>query len=164
MLAYGVYRFGNRTVYGQHNPAVRRLRRVLHGVLDILVVRILASAQLPAKVRIGRNLGLPHGANGVVLSQDVVIGDDCTIYHQVTIGVVNGDKRSPVLGDRVFVGAGAKILGPVTIGDDAMIGANAVVLQNVPAGATAVGAPARIIRRSSGRSPDLASAELSEPA
>jgi len=147
VCAYVVYRFGNETIYGCGHGPLRRLRWAVYRVLDVLVVRIMAHAQLPARTRVGARLGLPHDANGVVISQEAVIGDDCVIYQQATIGTVNGDRRAPVLGNRVFVGTGAKILGPVKIGDDALIGANAVVLSDVPDGATAVGVPARVIQR-----------------
>jgi serine O-acetyltransferase len=89
-----------------------------------------------------------HDANGLILNPFTVIGDDCIIHHQVTIGKLKlpASEGSPRLGDGVVVGAGAKILGNVTIGTGARIGANAVVLQDVPAGATAVGVPARIVQ------------------
>ena len=85
-------------------------------------------------------LRIPH-LNGIVISPVSKIGEDCVIFHQVTLGV-NGRKsldRGPVLGDRVSVGAGAKIIGPVCIGNDVTIGANAVVSKNVPEGSTVVG-------------------------
>jgi serine O-acetyltransferase len=83
--------------------------------------------------------------NGVVIFPGSVIGPNCQIFQQVTIGVGGSRSGAPVLGGHVDVGAGAKILGGVKIGDHALIGANAVVLQDVPPGATAVGVPARII-------------------
>ena len=92
----------------------------------------------------GPGLVLIH-ATGVVINGRVVGGSNLHIEHQVTIGAER--RRSPVLGDDVFVGAGAKILGAVTIGDGARIGANAVVLHDVPAHSTAVGIPARVVRR-----------------
>ncbi|GAB4523974.1 MAG: hypothetical protein Kow00133_12060 [Amphiplicatus sp.] len=82
----------------------------------------------------------------VGIHRDSIIGENCIIMQQVTIGQA-GEGGVPVLGKNVFVGAGARILGPVTIGDNARIGANAVVLKDVPADATAVGVPARIILR-----------------
>jgi serine O-acetyltransferase len=91
-------------------------------------------------------------ANGVVINGEVRGGKCVTIEHQVTIGAEK--RKSPVLGDHVFVGAGAKIIGPVTVGDRAKIGANAVVLTDVPADATAVGVPARIIVRQPANSVD----------
>ena len=83
---------------------------------------------------------------GVVIHPDVVIGADCTIAQNVTIGRNPGDTHVPVLGDRVYVGAGAVIFGEITIGDDTMIGANSVVLADVPARAVVAGVPARVIR------------------
>jgi serine O-acetyltransferase len=96
--------------------------------------------------KIGKRLFIDHGM-GVVIGETSTIGDDCTIYHGVTLGATDCDapKRHPDLGNRVMVGAGAKVLGPISIGDDAKIGANSVVLKNVPQGATAVGTPARIL-------------------
>jgi serine O-acetyltransferase len=82
---------------------------------------------------------LPHPF-GIVVAAGAEIGDDVVIGHQVTIGNRNGVMAAPKVGDRVYIGAGAKILGPVTIGNDATVGANAVVTKNVPAGRTVVGA------------------------
>mgnify|MGYP001245663454 CR=1 FL=1 len=96
--------------------------------------------------KIGRRLFIDHGM-GVVIGETTTIGDDCTIFHGVTLGATdcNAEKRHPDLGDRVLIGAGAKVLGPIQIGSDAKIGANSVVLKSVPKGATAVGIPARIL-------------------
>lgn len=138
MLVVLVQRFGHTAVTHRVAPAVW-----LYRALDLLVVRICANAQMPAEAKIGRGVGFPHDANGVILSPSVVVGDGCVIYHQVTLGVVNGKEGAPTLGQDVFVGAGAKILGPVKVGDGAKVGANAVVLHDVPPGATVVGVPAR---------------------
>lgn len=121
------------------------LRVAVYKVLDQVVVRALASASLPAKIRIGERVGLVHSANGVIIHPDVVIGDDVTIFHQVTIGAKYGEPKLPVIGNGVTIGAGAKIIGNVKVGDSAKIGTNAVVTRDVPEGATAVGVPARII-------------------
>ena len=97
--------------------------------------------------RIGERLFIDHGA-GVVIGETAIIGDDCLFYHGVTLGGqgdVRGDRRHPQVGNRVTIGAGAIILGPITIGDDALIGAGAVVVADVPAGRTAVGVPAKIL-------------------
>lgn len=96
--------------------------------------------------KIGRRVFIDHGM-GVVIGETAVVGDDCTLYHQVTLGGTswNAGKRHPTLGNGVVVGAGAKILGPITVGAGAKIGSNAVVVKDVPAGATAVGIPARIV-------------------
>jgi serine O-acetyltransferase len=95
---------------------------------------------------IGRRVFIDHGM-GVVIGETAEIGDDCTLYHGVTLGGVKWEKtkRHPTLGRSVVVGAGAKILGPLFVGDGAKIGSNAVVVRDVPAGATAVGIPARIV-------------------
>ncbi|MEO8739788.1 MAG: serine O-acetyltransferase [Casimicrobiaceae bacterium] len=95
---------------------------------------------------IGRRVFIDHGM-GIVVGETAEIGDDCTLYHGVTLGGTswNKGKRHPTLGRSVVVGAGAKILGPLFIGDGAKVGSNAVVVRDVPAGATAVGIPARVV-------------------
>ena len=95
---------------------------------------------------IGRRVFIDHGM-GVVIGETAVIGDDCTLYHGVTLGGTswNKGKRHPTLGRNVVIGAGAKVLGPIHVGDGAKIGSNAVVVREVPPGATAVGIPARIV-------------------
>jgi serine O-acetyltransferase len=100
------------------------------------------------KVQIGRGVVIPHGH--VVIDGPVKIGRGCVINPWVTIGLSGSrrwgfDSRGPVIGDRVHIGTGAKVLGPITVGDDVRIGANAVVIDDVPAGATVVGAPGRIV-------------------
>ena len=97
--------------------------------------------------KIGKNLFIDHGM-GVVIGETTEIGDNCTIYHGVTLGGTGKDvgKRHPTLGDNVLIGAGAKVLGPVYIGDNVRIGAGSVVLKNIPANATAVGVPAEVVR------------------
>src|SRR5216110_780677 len=84
---------------------------------------------------------------GIEIHPGATIGDDCTLYHGVTLGGVKWEKtkRHPTLGRRVVIGAGAKVLGPILVGDGARVGSNAVVVRDVPAGATAVGIPARIV-------------------
>ncbi len=95
---------------------------------------------------IGRRVFIDHGM-GVVIGETAEIGDDCTLYHGVTLGGTSWKKgkRHPTLGRGVVIGAGAKVLGPIEIGDGAKIGSNAVVVRDVPADATAVGIPARIV-------------------
>jgi len=95
---------------------------------------------------IGRRVFIDHGM-GVVIGETAIIGNDCTLYHGVTLGGTswNKGKRHPTLESGVVIGAGAKILGPITIGEGAKIGSNAVVVKDVPANATAVGIPARIL-------------------
>jgi serine O-acetyltransferase len=105
----------------------------------------ITGAEIPLNSRIGGGLELTH-PNGVVIHPDAVIGVNCLIFQQVTIGIGGSKPGVPILGGHVEVGAGAKILGGVKIGDHALIGANAVVLQDVPEGATAAGVPARIVK------------------
>jgi serine O-acetyltransferase len=95
---------------------------------------------------IGRRVFIDHGM-GIVIGETAEIGDDCTLYHGVTLGGTswNKGKRHPTLARGVVIGAGAKVLGPILIGDGAKIGSNAVVVRDVPPGATAVGIPARIV-------------------
>lgn len=90
---------------------------------------------------------LPHGLNGIVIHSKSKIGKNVTIMHQVTIGTLGtrGDNSAAVIGDNVFIGAGAKILGSIHIGNNVKIGANAVVLQDIPDNATVVGVPAKVI-------------------
>jgi serine O-acetyltransferase len=97
--------------------------------------------------KIGKGLFIDHGA-GVVIGETTEIGENCTLYQGVTLGGTGKDKgkRHPTLGNNVMVGAGAKILGPFSVGDNSKIGANALVLSEVPPDSTAVGVPARIVR------------------
>lgn len=110
------------------------------------VTRFLTGIEIHPGAVIGRRVFIDHGM-GVVIGETAEIGDDCTLYHGVTLGGVswNHGKRHPTLGAHVVVGAGAKILGPFTVGDGAKIGSNSVVVKAVPAGATVVGIPARIV-------------------
>ncbi len=96
---------------------------------------------------IGRRLVIDHGM-GIVIGETAEIGDDCILYQGVTLGGTGKDqgKRHPTVGNNVLIGSGAKVLGPFTVGDNARIAAGAVVLNSVPASATAVGVPARVVR------------------
>ena len=118
---------------------------------------IVTGADIPLGTRIGGGLLLPH-PNGVVLHVDAAIGPNCLIFQQVTIGA--GPTGVPVLGGHVDVGAGAKLLGSLTVGDHALIGANAVVLCDVPAGSTAVGIPATLVGGGARRLPSSRRGEL----
>lgn len=104
----------------------------------------VTGADIPLDSHIGGGLLLPH-PNGIVIHPEARIGPNCLFFQQVTIGMGGRKPGAPVIGGHVDIGAGAKILGGVTIGDHALIGANAVVLDDVPAYATAVGIPARVI-------------------
>ncbi len=110
------------------------------------LARWLTGIEIHPGATIGRRFFIDHGM-GVVIGETSVIGDDCTLYHGVTLGGTswNKGKRHPTLGNNVVIGAGAKVLGPIMLGDGARVGSNAVVVKDVPAGATAVGIPARIL-------------------
>lgn len=108
--------------------------------------RLTFGCDIPCSVMIGKNLSLPHFGLGVVIHPCTVIGNNVKIYQQVTIGA-RGSDWHPVIGDGVLLGAGCKILGSVHIGDKAKVGANSVVLADVPDNATAVGIPAKNIRK-----------------
>jgi serine O-acetyltransferase len=110
------------------------------------IARFLTGIEIHPGATLGRRVFIDHGM-GVVIGETAEIGDDCTLYHGVTLGGVswNKGKRHPTLGKGVVVGAGAKILGPFEVGEGAKIGSNSVVVKPVPAGATVVGIPARIV-------------------
>src|SRR4051812_3302343 len=112
------------------------------------VARFVSGIEIHPGATIGHRVFIDHGM-GVVIGETAEIGDDCTIYQGVTLGgtsLAKGAKRHPTLGRGVIVGANSQVLGGVTVGDGARVGSNAVVLKPVPAGATAVGNPARIIQ------------------
>lgn len=117
-------------------------------------VRALTGVEIHPGAQIGRRFFIDHGM-GVVIGETTEIGDDCMLYHGVTLGgsSLAAEKRHPTLGDGVVVGAGAKVLGAVTLGDNARIGANAVVVKDVPADSTAIGIPAAVARREDYRFP-----------
>ena len=110
------------------------------------LARWLTGIEIHPGARIGRRFFIDHGM-GVVIGETAEIGDDCTLYHGVTRGGTSWQKgkRHPTLGKNVVVGAGAKILGPIAIGDGARVGSNSVVLKPIPAGATVVGIPGRVV-------------------
>lgn len=118
------------------------------------IARWLTGIEIHPGAVIGRRFFVDHGT-GVVIGETAEIGNDVTLYQGVTLGgrTLNAGKRHPTIGNNVVVGAGAKILGPFEVADDARIGSNAVVLYPVPAGATVVGVPGRVVR-CKGRSPE----------
>ncbi|MCG6896054.1 MAG: serine O-acetyltransferase [Thiocapsa sp.] len=131
-----------------HRLAHRLWKQDLKWLARLLsnVARLFTGIEIHPGAVIGRRFFIDHGM-GVVIGETAVIGDDCTLYHGVTLGGTTWQKgkRHPTLGRDVVVGAGAKVLGPLEIGDGVRIGSNAVVVKSVPAGATVVGVPGRII-------------------
>jgi serine O-acetyltransferase len=138
-----VYRFG-RWRYTIRRRWLRMPFSFLYKLLKTLS-EILTGIDLPCEAIVGRRFRIDH-FGGIIISGDAVFGEDCIIRNGVTVGLRNTGKRgSPVIGDRVDIGAGAKILGAIRIGSDVAIGANAVVLSDVPSNSIAVGVPARIM-------------------
>ena len=111
------------------------------------VGRMLTGVDIHPGATIGKRLFIDH-AQGVVIGETAIIGNDVVIFHGTTLGGTGKDKgkRHPTIGNNVIIGCGAKVLGNITIGDNAKIGANAVVLKDIPANATAVGVPAKIVK------------------
>jgi serine O-acetyltransferase len=116
------------------------------------ISRWLTGIEIHPAAKLGRRFVIDHGM-GVVIGQTAEVGDDCYFYHQVTLGVArtSSGKRHPTVGNNVIIGAGAKVLGPITVGDNARVGANSVVLDNVPDDTTVVGIPARPVDRAAPR-------------
>ena len=129
---------------GPWHILMRRIARIRH-----ILWSVVTQSDVDLQATLGKGLMLPH-PNGVVIHGEARIGDDCMIMQQVTVGMID-ESEVPVIGNRVYIGAGAKIIGKLTVGDGARIGANAVVVNDVPSNATAVGIPARIIRRASAK-------------
>lgn len=148
----------------------RRGRRVPARLL-MLLARCVTGVEIHPGAALGRRVFVDHGA-AVVIGETAVVGDDVTIYHQVTLGAVGwwrdnlraaGERRHPVIGARVVLGAGATVLGPVRVGDDAVIGARALVLGDVPAGARALAPAGTVSPPPGGTSPRTTRADLSRP-
>lgn len=148
-----LYRLGNRVFYGRLPGPIRKVLLLLLKLVQMLYSNLLFHTELPFRARIGTYFGMNH-PYGVVFSEDAVLGDHCFVFHQVTIGANEHDRTVhngvPVVGDRVYIGCGAKLIGGITVGSDVIIGANAVVTKDVPDRRTVVGNPARILERGAG--------------
>lgn len=144
--AMAVQRVG---AYRRHldSPVARKPLGLLYGVAH-RYVRNRYGIEVHATTAVGRRCFIAH-QSGIVVHEDAVIGDDCKIRQCVTIGQISGSGErpgAPTIGDRVEIGAGAVVIGPITVGDDAVIGPNAVVLRDVPSGAVVSGPPARALK------------------
>jgi serine O-acetyltransferase len=140
-----VYRFG-RWRYGIRYRIIRAPFSFIYRVL-YKIVQIITGIELPCETKIGRRFRIEH-FGGIVISGDATFGDDVIIRNGVTVGLKHtGHPGSPIIGNRVDIGSGAKILGTVVVGDDVVIGANAVVIKDVPPDCVAVGIPARNLPR-----------------
>ena len=140
-----VYRYG-RWRYTIQPRWLRVPFSLLYKILKP-ICEILTGIELPCETVVGRRFRIDH-FGGIIISGDAVFGDDCVIRNGVTVGLRHtGIRGAPIIGNRVDIGAGAKILGPIHVGNDVAIGANAVVLKDVPANSIAVGVPARILPR-----------------
>jgi serine O-acetyltransferase len=149
--AVSAYRFGQWANREAPAPLRKVAKAAYFGIFKL--VEVLAGVSIPAHAEIGPGLYIGHFGN-IIVHPDTIMGERCSLSQGVTIGVLGGERPGvPRIGNDVYIGAGAKILGPVTIGDGAIIGANAVVIADVPAGATAVGVPARVIHKKKQQQP-----------
>ena len=150
-----VYRFGQWR-YSLRFPLVRKVFSLIYKFL-FKICQVVTGIELPCEAEIGLRFRIDH-FGGIIISGDAHFGDDCVIRQGVTVGLRHvEDPRSPIIGDRVDIGAGAKVLGNIRIGSDVSIGANAVVLCDVPDHCIAVGVPARIIPNKNNNITSLAS-------
>ena len=149
------YRVSHKLYLGKHYFSARAVSQL---------ARFFTGIEIHPGATIGKGLFIDHGM-GVVIGETAEIGDNCTIYQGVTLGGTGKDvgKRHPTLGNNVMVGAGAKVLGPIKINDDSKVAANAVVLKEVPTNSTAVGIPAKVVRRHGKPVQDLDQVNIPDP-
>jgi serine O-acetyltransferase len=142
--------WGHRVAHALHRRGHRLLARLV-----AYLARALTGLEIHPGARLGRRVFIDHGA-AVVIGETAQVGDDVTIFHQVTLGAVGwwrdaqraeGERRHPCIGNGVVIGANATVLGPITVGDDALIGAATLVLADVPAGARVLAAPSTVVPR-----------------
>lgn len=135
--AYHLYRIA-RQLYLWKIPLLPKLIKLL--------IFLLYNSSIPYQAKIGKGSRFGYGGIGVVLHKRTIIGKNCMIGTNVTVGGKSGHQKIPEIGDNVYIATGAKIIGPVTIGNNVTIGANAVVLKDIPDNAIVAGVPAKIIR------------------
>lgn len=149
------YRVSHKLYLSKHYFSARAVSQL---------ARFFTGIEIHPGATIGKGLFIDHGM-GVVIGETAEIGDNCTLYQGVTLGGTGKDvgKRHPTLGDNVMVGAGAKVLGPIKISDNSKVAANAVVLKEVPENSTAVGIPAKVVRRHGQPVQDLDQVNIPDP-
>lgn len=149
------YRISHKLYLSKHYFSARAVSQI---------ARFFTGIEIHPGATIGRGLFIDHGM-GVVIGETAEIGDNCTLYQGVTLGGTGKDvgKRHPTLGNNVMVGAGAKVLGPINISDNSKVAANAVVLKEVPENSTAVGIPAKVVRRHGKPVQDLDQVNIPDP-
>ena len=151
-----------------HRPAHFFYRHGMFFIARLIsqIGRFFTGIEIHPGAKLGQNLFIDHGM-GIVIGETAVVGDNCTIYHGVTLGGTGKDvgKRHPTIANNVLIGAGAKVLGPFTVGDNAMIGSNSVVLSEIPPDTTVTGIPGRAVKQQQQRVPssDLDQVHLPDP-
>ncbi len=151
--------FWHRVAYFLYRHKLKFLARMISQL-----TRFFTGIEIHPAAKIGRGVMIDHGM-GVVIGETAEVGDNCTIYQGVTLGGTGKEigKRHPTIGNNVMVGAGAKVLGPFTVGDHSKIAANAVVLTEVEDSSTCVGVPARTVRRNNQKIGDLDQTHIPDP-
>ena len=149
------YRVSHKLYLGGHTFSARAVSQL---------ARFFTGIEIHPGATIGKSLFIDHGM-GIVIGETTEIGDNCTLYQGVTLGGTGKDvgKRHPTIGNNVMIGAGAKVLGPIVIEDNSKVAANAVVLKNIEENSTAVGIPARVVRREGRRVDDLDQIHIPDP-
>lgn len=149
------YRVSHKLYVGGHTFSARAISQL---------AKFLTGIEIHPGATIGKGLVIDHGM-GVVIGETTEIGDNCTLYQGVTLGGTGKDvgKRHPTIGNNVLVGAGAKVLGPITIADNSKVAANAVVLKDIAENSTAVGIPARVVRQDGRKVDDLDQVHIPDP-
>ena len=149
------YRVAHKLYVGKHYFSARLISQL---------AKFFTGIEIHPGATIGKGLFIDHGT-GVVIGETAEIGDNCTLYQGVTLGGTGKDvgKRHPTLGNNVMVGSGAKVLGPFKIGDNSKIASNAVVLEEIPADSTAVGIPARVVKRKGVKADNMDHIHIPDP-
>lgn len=146
IYALFIYRFGRWVYYEARGGVLLLPLKICYILANKLFVELLLGMFIPANCTIGPGLYI-NNFLGLVINPNVIIGDNCSIGHGVIIGTAaDGTARAPVIGNNVYIGSRAIVIGPITVGDNVRIGANAVVNRDVPADVTVAGVPAKIVR------------------